>query len=57
MLSLLSRAAALRGLTTWGMTVELGIGQTSLLDHAGEAVAQVHDVLGLPEDRWSELLS
>ncbi|PZX19547.1 TniQ protein [Palleronia aestuarii] len=39
------------------MTAELGIGQNALLDHAGEAVAQLHDILGLPEDRWSDLLS
>ena len=57
MLSLLSRAAALRGLTTWDMTAELGIGQKALLDYAGEAVAQARDVLGLTEDRWSDLLS
>ncbi|TFL18302.1 TniQ family protein [Jannaschia formosa] len=55
--SLLSRTAALRGLTVWEMTAELGIGQKAFLDHAEEAVAQVRDLMGLEHARWSELLS
>lgn len=57
MLSLLSRTAAVRGLTTWEMTAELGVSQRGLIDHSEEAVAQISDLMGLGEARWSELLS
>lgn len=55
--SLLSRTAAFQGLTVWEMTAELGVSQKALLDHTEEAVAQVRDLVGLEEARWSELLS
>ncbi|WP_167767251.1 TniQ family protein [Jannaschia formosa] len=57
MLSLLSRAAAFRGFTTWEMTAELGVGQKGLLDHAEGAVAQVRELMSMGEPRWSELIS
>lgn len=56
MLSLLSRSAALRGLTTWEITAELGIPQKGLLNHDAEAVAQVRALIGAGEAEWNELM-
>lgn len=57
MLSLLSRSAALRGLTTWEITAELGISQKGPFDHDVDAVAQVRELIGAREAEWTELMS